>query len=188
MEEKIKAIYCIKDKRNDKVIYVGQTKDYENRKYHHFHSRRNRPISNYMFDNGIENFDMLIIEKLSDNVDKETMKIKEQEYIEKFNTIENGLNKQISGNKEFQKEHRKEYLKIYSKKWKEEHEEYLKTYNKKWIEEHEEYIKEYRKTYSKKWKDNHPDYFKEYQKTEKFKEIHRESNRKWTLKQKEKNN
>lgn len=32
MEEKIKAIYYIKDLRTDKIIYIGQTKDFKQRK------------------------------------------------------------------------------------------------------------------------------------------------------------
>lgn len=168
--EKIKAIYTIKDKRNDKVIYVGQTKDFKQRKTNHFHSRRNRPISNYMFDNGIENFDMFIIEKLSDNVDKETMKMKEQEYIEKYNTIENGLNKQRSGNihkdlKQYMKEYRK------SEKYIESMKEYRKS----------EKYKEYQKSESRQ------QYLKEYYKSEEYREKKREEKRRKSLKQKEKN-
>ena len=29
MEEKIKAIYYIKDLRNDRIIYIGQTNDFK---------------------------------------------------------------------------------------------------------------------------------------------------------------
>jgi len=46
---------------------------------------------------------MYILEELPDDIDRESMKIKEQEYIEKFNTIEKGLNKKVSGSKEFLK-------------------------------------------------------------------------------------
>lgn len=36
MEDKIKCLYYIKDIRTDKIIYIGQTENYKQRKYCHF--------------------------------------------------------------------------------------------------------------------------------------------------------
>jgi len=51
MEDKKKCIYAIKDKRNDKVIYIGQTKDFEQRKIGHF-SGKIIPIDKYILEQG----------------------------------------------------------------------------------------------------------------------------------------
>ena len=57
MEEKITAIYYIKDLRTDKIIYIGQTINYKKRKAYHFCSIK-QPIDKYMFEEGRENFIM----------------------------------------------------------------------------------------------------------------------------------
>lgn len=143
-EEKITAIYGIKDIRTDNVIYVGLTTNYKQRKYHHFHTSNN-PIDKYMFDNDRLNFDMFIIERIEGDYDLSELKNKEQYYIDYYDTIENGLNKQRSGNitndrEYYQKEYYKEYTK--SDKYKEYYQKH-KEYQKKWEEEHKEYRKQY---------------------------------------------
>ena len=109
---KVKGIYAIKDKRSDKVIYVGQTKDFQDRKRRHFRIKeKERPIDNYMFYQGKDNFEMYTIEELNKDMSLEEIRNKEQFYIEKYNTIIEGFNKQRSGTAyTCMNEHRKQYL------------------------------------------------------------------------------
>ena len=151
-EEKIIAIYGIKDIRTDDVIYVGLTTNYKQRKYHHFRDKLT-PIDLYMLDNDRTNFEMFIIERIEGDYDLSELKDKENYYIEYYDTIGNGLNKQQSGNisndwKEYQKEYQKEYHK--SDKWKEYKKEYFREYNKS--EKRKEYYKsEKRKEYMRQY-------------------------------------
>lgn len=143
--DKIKCIYAIKDKRNDKVIYVGFTKNFKERKHRHFTDKKLH-IDNYMFDEGRNNFLMIIIEEFNEDISKDDMKMKEQNYIEKFNTIKTGFNKRNSGNKNFQEQHQKEYRREYKKT--EKSKEYHKEYYRK------DYWKEYQRQYYLKNKIN----------------------------------
>lgn len=108
---KVKCIYAIKDKRSDKVIYVGQTKNFKQRKYYHFNTVQ-RPIQQYIFEQGRVNFEMFILEKLNEDITREEMIIKEQFYIDKYNTVEEGLNRynsKIYDKEEQQKRIRQKY-------------------------------------------------------------------------------
>lgn len=121
---KICCIYAIKDKRSDKVLYIGQTKDYKTRKSHHF-GKPFRPVDFYTFNEGRDNFEMFILEELIEEMSIEEIRNKEQDYIEKYNTIENGFNKRRSGN--YSKgEKRKQYMNNYynSEQYKEWYNDY----------------------------------------------------------------
>ena len=112
MSDKIKCLYYIKDLRTDKIIYIGQTINFKNRKYIHF-GHITKPIDLYMFKEGRKNFSMEKFDIDCTNMADEGMKIKEDELILQYDTINNGLNKNRSGliskNKEYQKEYQKEY-------------------------------------------------------------------------------
>ena len=95
--DKIKCIYAIKDKRNDKVIYVGMTTNLELRKDAHFCTKSSN-IAKYLFEQGRDNFEMIVLEYFEDNITIKEMRKKEDDYILKFNTIKEGLNKIRSGN------------------------------------------------------------------------------------------
>jgi len=127
--EKIHCIYGIKDLRNNKVIYIGQTRNFKQRNHDHF-ARKKCPIDKYIFEQGRENFEMYILKKLSDDISKEDILKMEDDYIKNYNTIESGLNKRRSGNitKDYNKYHR-EYNK--SEKWKEYKREYNLIYRLK---------------------------------------------------------
>lgn len=130
---KIKCIYAIKDKRLDKVLYIGQTKDFKQRKSRHFVGK-STPIDNYMYEQGRDIFEMLILEELSDNISIEELRNKENEYILKYNTIENGLNKWRSGNISFDKrEYNREYYREYNREYRksEKFKEYNREYQRK---------------------------------------------------------
>lgn len=95
--DKIKCIYAIKDKRNNKVIYIGQTVNFKRRRTEHF-CRNIQPIDLYMFEQDRNNFEMNILEEIYENISKEDLQNKEQEYIEHYNTTETGFNRNKSGN------------------------------------------------------------------------------------------
>lgn len=112
-QEKIKCIYYIKDNRTDKIIYIGQTKDFKQRRNMHFYSKDNQPVDKYMFEEGRENFSMNIFEDIkADDYTNEELRKKEDELIIQYDTINNGMNKIRSGliskdKKEYKKEYRK---------------------------------------------------------------------------------
>ena len=113
MSDKIKCLYYIKDLRTDKIIYIGQTINFKQRKYTHF-GHITKPIDLYMFKEGRKNFSMEIFNNIDyKNMTYEEIKQKEDELIIQYDTINNGLNKNRSGliseKKEYQKEYQKEY-------------------------------------------------------------------------------
>ena len=184
MEEKITAIYYIKDLRTDKIIYIGQTKNFIHRKYDHFGSKDNQPIDLYMYNEGRENFIMEKFDIDCTNMTEEERKQKEDELILQYDTLNNGFNILRSGNitknmNDYLKDYRntekyKQYNKQYyeTEEYKERKAEYRKT------EEYKNYRRQYFKQYyqSEKWK--------EYTQTEEYKERTREASRKYRLKKK----
>lgn len=122
--DKIKCIYAIKDKRNDKTIYIGETVNFQGRKQHHLNDKE-RPIDYYMFEQGRDNFEINVLEELNEDLSKEEMKNKEQHYIDKFDTYNNGFNKRKSGNIS----KTKDYNKNRTKKSRELNPEHYKQYN-----------------------------------------------------------
>ena len=189
MEEKITAIYYIKDLRTDKIIYIGQTKDFKERKRNHF-SHKEKPIDKYMYEEGRDNFLMEIFNNVDcTNMTKDEILNKEDELILYYETINNGLNKLRSGlitkedgyekykRTKYYKEHREhvnEYRREYQKS--EKQKEYRREYQKS--EKYKEYRREYQK--SEKYKE----YCKKYYSTEEYKERKREASRKYRLKKK----
>lgn len=146
--EKIKCIYYIKDLRTDKIIYIGQTTDFKERKRCHFGRKNKRYyIDYYMFTEGREKFEIDIFTNIdvTDYSDEDIRK-KEDELILQYDTINNGFNKIRSGlvkyNKQYQKEQSKEYHKQYYQEnkdkfiqYQKERKEHIKQYN------HEYYLK-----------------------------------------------
>ena len=80
----MKTIYCIKDD-NNKIIYVGQTKNFQRRRWEHRY-RKHLPKT-YTFE---------IIEECEDSQAIE----KERYYIKLYDTVEKGLNI-VYGNGQF---------------------------------------------------------------------------------------
>lgn len=169
MEDKIKCIYAIKDKRNDKVIYIGQTKDFKQRKTNQFRGK-NTHISKYMYEQGRDNFEMFILKELNEDISKEEMLKIEDFYIVKYNTLKpNGFNMIRSG-----------YVNSDKNYVRERHNKYCRE-----VYEHTEKRKLYYK--SDKYKEKKR--LNEYYKSEKYKEKKRQYYlRRKALKQKEKNN
>lgn len=80
------GIYKITNKSNGKV-YIGQSNNVERRLSEH-KKKRTVTIDDYINVLGVENFDFEILEEC----DKEELDSKEQEYIKKYNSKENGYN------------------------------------------------------------------------------------------------
>ena len=146
MEEvtnKIKCLYYIKDLRTDKIIYIGQTKDFNQRKNNHFRLNKN-PIDKYMFENGRYNFSMEIFTNIDySNITNEELRKTEDELIINYDTINTGFNRYRSG--------------LITKNWN-YYNEYMKQYHK--TEKYKEYNKEYHKT--EKYKEYQKKYYQEH--------------------------
>lgn len=95
-QEKIKCLYYIKDNRTDKIIYIGQTKDFKQRRNEHFRKNQN-PIDLYMFEEGRDNFSMEKFDIDCTDMSGDEILQKEDELILQYDTINNGLNKRRSG-------------------------------------------------------------------------------------------
>lgn len=178
MDEKIKCLYYIKDLRTDTIIYIGQTKDFKQRKNEHFgHTRK--PVQKYIFNEGRENFSMLPFEDIDcTNMSDEEMLYKEDELILYYDTINNGLNRHRSGliSKE------DGYEKYKNSKYYKEHREHIKEYSREYSKEHREHRNEYQREYQKSEK--YKEYCKKYYSTEEYKERKREASRRCRAKKK----
>ena len=161
--EKIKCIYAIKDMRSDNIVYIGKTKNFKQRKYAHF-GHKESSVDLYMFKQGRENFEIIIIQKYTDNDSDEFLRVKEQEYIEKYDTIKKGLNKNKSGN--VQSQNPKKYLENYrisnKDKLKEKHRTYynlnkskIQERQKLWNDKNEEHLRQYQHNYYLTHKDKY---------------------------------
>lgn len=177
MDEKIKAIYYIKDNRNDRIIYIGQTKNFKQREKEHF--RKNIcPIDLYMFNEGRENFSMEIFEDIDVNdYTDEDLRKKEDELILQYDTINNGLNKVRSG----LVTKNKEYYNIILKNWRNNNKEYVNEQAREYWRNNEKY-REYRKQY--KHSEKYKEYMRNYCQTEEYKERHRNNTRKYYARKK----
>lgn len=162
MEQKVKCLYYIKDLREERIIYIGQTKDFKQRKYNHF-GHRTTPIDAYMFEEGRDNFSMEIFENIDVNdYSDDDLRNKEQELIEYYDTITNGLNKLRSGNIEKGdiKKYMKEYMREYhqkSEKYKQYRKDYKREYNKS--EKYKQYKREYYKKHKQQWREYSRQYY-----------------------------
>lgn len=184
----IKCLYYIKDNRIDKVIYIGQTKNFEGRKKHHFYNKISH-IDKYMYEEGRDNFSMKMFSDIDcTNMTDEERRIKEDELILQYDTIDNGFNKRRSGLISIDKlkycnEKRRE-RKINDPDYKDKLKEYSKKSKLKNKEKNKEHIKEYKKQYYQKHKEEIRQYQKEqYQKhkekRQKYNQEHREERNKW---------
>lgn len=159
------TVYLIKHINTGTVLYVGKTKNFKMRVYQHLSLNTNS--KDWLSVVGTGNVIIEPVAEFSNEVD--ALKY-EDELILKYDTINNGYNKERSGliflenseeyQKNYQKEYRKEYqntdeYKEYQRKW---HRKYSKTdkcreYQKNY---HREYQKKYQctdesKEYKRKW-------------------------------------
>lgn len=148
------CVYKITDLRNNEIIYIGKTKDFNRRKYYHF-SQTFQQVQRYMYDNDRSNFEMTVVK---DNIEtnKEALII-EDELIVELNPIMN-VNRSGLVSKEL------EYHKEYQKKYRDDHSEEYKEYHKEYRNSHSEIYKAYQKEYQKEYRKKHIEEYKAYQK------------------------
>lgn len=106
------VIYKITNKVNNKT-YIGQTIEGFDRRYSYniFKNTHNKHLKNSIEKYGIENFDICKIFDIA--FSKEELDIKENLYIEQFNSIKNGYNKREGGSKGKLSEETKQKLSEY---------------------------------------------------------------------------
>lgn len=172
MEEKIKAIYYIKDLRTDKIIYIGQTGNFQKRKRSHF-CHKEQPIDKYMYEEGRDNFLMEMFNNLDcTNMTEDEILNKEDELILYYDTINDGYNIRRSGNiAKNIKEYEHDYHTTYYQKQKENgyyNTEKLKNY-------HTEYCRQYREQNREHLREYYREYFREYRVHKKLQKITNET-------------
>ena len=174
----MKTTYFIKDKRIDKIIYIGQTKNFKKRKSQHF-SHTKQPVDLYMYEQGRDNFVMDKFQEYPDTMTDDELRKIEDELILKYNTIEDGLNKWRSGN--IKRDNLDEYIINQRNRLRETGK--LKQYSIKEEEKRKKDTKrkEYQKAYNSKEenKERRRLVNKVYYSKEENKEKHRLSNKKW---------
>lgn len=95
-------IYAYKKKDEDKIVYVGQTVNLNNRHYRHFKidpwdnclKEYNYPLSRGIRKYGEDAYELIILEK---NLKKEKMNEREKYWIEYYDTYYNGYNQSLGG-------------------------------------------------------------------------------------------
>lgn len=95
-------IYCYKKKDENKIVYVGQTTNEEYRRYRHEKydvynitaKEYDYPLSRGIRKYGINNYEYIVLER---DVPEEELIPKEQYYIEKYDTYNNGYNQTAGG-------------------------------------------------------------------------------------------
>ena len=178
MDDKIKCLYYIKDTRTDKIIYIGQTVNFKNRKRSHF-GHKERPVDKYMFKEGRNNFLMEKFDIDCTNMAEDEILNKEDELILEYDTINNGVNIERSGmisyNTDFWKDYRNKYMKEYNKK--DERKEWIKEYKKGYYQNNKEKLKEQSREIYNKIKDSG--------KYLEYLEKKREYKKQWRLKKKQ---
>lgn len=149
------TVYIVKDLLENKVVYVGKTQNFNRRKQEHLGLRAN--TKDWISAIGTNNVEITPIEYFET---KEEALKREDELIIRYDTINNGYNKQRSGLIKVGRE--KEYQKEYREKNREEYNEYQKEYNKQYHEKNREKWNEYQKQYNQDHREKYNEYQKEY--------------------------
>jgi hypothetical protein len=147
-------VYMIKCNITNECYIGSSVQKYKNIRFNCHKGKYNTCISKQIINRN--NYEFIIIEDILD-IDKKELRIKEQEYMDKYDCI----NKQRAYiSEEQKKEYDRQYNKEYNKTNKEYRKEYKKKHNKKYKEQQKEYYinnKEYRKDYFKEY-----NFFKKY--------------------------
>lgn len=144
------------------LIYVGSTcetlskrlgghkRDY---KYYQKHKNRNKVTSFILFDEDIDNIDIVLIENYPCN-SKDELHARERYYIDSLKCV--NITKPHRTHKEWledNKDNLKEKNKEWGKKWREENKEYKSEIDKNWREKNKEYKAQRDKEYYEKNKE-----------------------------------
>jgi len=123
---------------------------YKNSRLYHHKSKNNTSISKQIIERN--NYEFIIIEDILD-IDKKELRIKEQEYIDKYDCINKRKSywteeQKIEYFKEYEKtDKRKEQKTKYLKQYYQNNKEYIKEYIKEYHQNNKEYKKKYNKDY-----------------------------------------
>lgn len=164
------TVYTITDNLQGRTVYVGKTQDFERRKKEHL--TLSTHTKDWILALGVEN---ITIEPIAEFGTKEEALEYEDKIIVKYNTIEDGFNKNRSGfisstdikqyqkqyektNKEKRREINKKYFSTHSKEIK----DYQREYHKQYQQEHKEQLLEYHKQYDQKHKEQRREYQRQY--------------------------
>lgn len=145
------VVYIIKNVREDRVVYVGKTINFNKRKYDHLTLHAH--TKDWIGAIGTNNVEIIPIECF--DTEEEALK-REDELILQYDTIENGYNKHRSGliergrekeyKNEWYQEHRED-INEQQKRYNADHREEKKQYHKEWYQDHREYKKQYNHDY-----------------------------------------
>lgn len=158
------TVYTISDDLQGRIVYVGETSDFERRKYQHLSLNAN--TKEWIASIGVENVSITPIAEFS--TEEEALRY-EDDAILKYNTIEDGFNIRRSGliatddiaeyQKQYQQQYRKEHMTEIAERWKQykqEHSAELAEYQKQYRQEHRgenaECWKQYQKQYQKQYR------------------------------------
>ena len=154
--------------------YIGSSvQKYKNIRFNCHKGKYNTCISKQIINRN--NYEYIILEDILD-IDKKQLRIKEQEYIDKYDCI-NKLKAYIT--EEQKKQHNKQRRKVYyknnkeyiiehNKKYRQNNKENNKEYMKEYYENNKEKIKEYKKEYNKQYIQNNKEKRKKYQEEYRF--------------------
>jgi len=160
-------LYCKDTSITD--VYIGSTKNFNNRKIKHKSNCNNENTRQYNFklyvfirnNGGWDNWDFEIIEE---NIqDKVQALVREKYYIQLFSSSLNCYSpfRTEEEFKEYHKEQNKEYREKNEEKFKEYHKKYFKEYREKNKEEIKERDKEYYEQNKEKIKQQHKEYYEQ---------------------------
>ena len=131
MEKRVGRVYIIKNKVDD-CIYIGSTIKTLNERFSKH--KKDQKIKDYfiylyMEDIGIDNFYIELLEEF-ENITKDDLRKKEQEYIEKYKNINEDIVLNTNNAYTNIQEYKKQYDKQYYEANKDKKKEYDKQYNK----------------------------------------------------------
>lgn len=160
------TVYVIKNNLQGRTVYVGKTNDFERRVNEHLSLSTH--TKEWIASIGVENISITPIAEF--NSKEEALKC-EDEMILKYNTIEDGFNKNRSGliaatdNNAYQRQYyetNKADRLEYQNRYNEAHRKKVLEYQKQYDEEHKDEIAEYQKQYQKQYYQEHKDEIREY--------------------------
>jgi len=142
---------------NERYIGSSMQKN-KNQRLHHHKDKNNKCISKQIINRN--DYQYIILEDILD-IDKKKLRIKEQEYIDKYDCI--NIRKSYISEEEKNKDYKKKWHQNNKEKIKEKRKDYFKQYRQNNKEKKKQYNKEYNKEYNffKKYNNVIADYINE---------------------------
>jgi hypothetical protein len=139
------VIYAIADKETNETLYIGSSTNFKHRMLSHKSNCGNQKSKDYNMSiykhirelNGWDNVKPIILEEYNTCENRSQLLMREQEYINGFNSIKNSVRAYKS------EQQRKEDQKLYNENRKGTRQEYFKQYEEKRKGTRQEYYKQY---------------------------------------------